>query len=114
MKYLIIAIVLISSLYFLVSRKPQESKNYDAFAQCLAEKRLTMYGAYWCSHCQNEKKAFGDSIKYVPYIECTQETKKCLDAGIQGYPTWIDSGGNKYSGEQGLASLSKISSCPLP
>ncbi|KKU69603.1 MAG: hypothetical protein UX93_C0001G0188 [Microgenomates group bacterium GW2011_GWC1_47_20] len=44
MKYLIIAIVLISSLYFLVSRKPQEIKNYDQFAQCLAEKKLTMYG----------------------------------------------------------------------
>ena len=117
MKYLfglIIAVVLISSLYFLVSRPPKESKNYDQFAQCLAEKKLTMYGAYWCPHCQNEKKLFGSSFQYVPYVECTQETKKCLDAGIEGYPTWIDASGQKYSGEQGLLGLSKISSCPLP
>ena len=38
MKYLIITIILILGVYFLVSRKPQESKNYDVFAKCLAEK----------------------------------------------------------------------------
>lgn len=114
MKYLLIAIVLISSIYFLISRGPKSVKNYDGFAKCLASKQLTMYGAYWCPHCQNEKKNFGDSIKYVPYVECTQETKKCLDAGIESYPTWIDAAGQKYSGEQGLLGLSKISSCQLP
>ena len=114
MKYLIIAILLISTFYFLISRQPKSVKNYDEFAQCLASKQLTMYGAYWCSHCQNEKKAFGDSFKYVPYVECTQQTKLCLDKGIAGYPTWIDSSGQKYSGEQGLSGLSKISGCVLP
>ena len=117
MKYLfglIVVVILISSIYSLVSRKPQSVKNYDGFAQCLADKKLTMYGAYWCPHCQNEKKIFGDSIKYVPYIECTQETKKCLDAGITSYPTWITATGQKYSGEQGLLGLSKISGCVLP
>ena len=114
MKYLIIVIIVISGFFLLFSRKPQESKNYDLFAQCLAEKKLTMYGAYWCSHCQNEKKVFGDSFKYVPYVECTQETQKCIDAGIQSYPTWITSNGQKYTGEQGLLGLSKISSCSLP
>ncbi len=114
MKYLIITIILILGVYFLVSRKPQESKNYDVFAKCLAEKKLTMYGAYWCSHCQAEKKLFGDSFKYVPYVECTQETKKCLDAGISGYPIWIDADGKKYEGGQGLLGLSKISGCQLP
>ena len=107
-------VILVSSIYYLVSKKPQSEKNYDEFAQCLAEKKLTMYGADWCSHCQNEKKAFGSSFKYVPYIECTQQTKLCLDKGIEGYPTWIDATGQKYTGEQGLLNLSKISSCSLP
>ena len=99
---------------FFLTRPPKETKTYDQFAQCLAEKKLTMYGAYWCPHCQNEKNLFGSSIQYVPYVECTQETKKCLDAGIEGYPTWIDASGQKYSGEQGLLGLSKISGCQLP
>ena len=114
MKYLLITLVLISSIYFLISREPKSVKNYDRFAQCLAEKKLTMYGAYWCPHCQNEKKNFGDSVKYVPYVECTQDTQKCLDAKITTYPTWIDSTGQKYSGEQGLSGLSRISGCELP
>ncbi len=73
-----------------------------------------MYGAYSCSHCQNEKKAFGEAFKYVPYVECTQETQKCLNAGVNGYPTWITASGQKYEGEQGLLGLSKISGCQLP
>jgi len=114
MKYFIIAIILVSGLYFLVSRKPQESKNFDLFAQCLAEKKLTMYGADWCPHCQNEKKHFGDSFKYVPYVECPNNTKLCLDKGVNGYPTWIDANGSKYEGEQGLNKLAEISGCKLP
>ncbi len=73
-----------------------------------------MYGAYSCSHCQNEKKAFGEAFKYVPYVECTQETQKCLNAGVNGYPTWITASDQKYEGEQGLLGLSKISGCQLP
>ncbi len=111
---IIVFIVLVSGLIWWLSRPPQESKNYDSFAQCLSEKKLTMYGAYWCSHCQNEKKAFGDSFKYVPYVECTQETKLCLDKKVDSYPTWIDADGKKYEGEQGLLGLSKISACQLP
>ena len=112
MKYLFIVIAVVGVLAYWLTRTPKESKNYDQFAQCLAEKKLTMYGAYWCSHCQNEKKAFGDSFKYVPYIECTQQTKLCLDKGIEGYPTWIING-VKVPGEQKLETLSRITGCNL-
>jgi hypothetical protein len=27
--------------------------KYDNFAKCLTEKGVEMYGASWCSHCQN-------------------------------------------------------------
>ncbi len=114
MKYLVIAIILISGFYFLISREPKSQKNYDDFAKCLASKQLTMYGAAWCSHCQNEKRGFGDAFKYVPYVECPADPKICTEKGITGYPTWIDSQGTKYEGEQGLAELARISSCPLP
>ncbi|MDO8579478.1 MAG: protein disulfide isomerase family protein [bacterium] len=89
------------------------SKNLATFAQCLASKNITMYGAQWCSHCQREKALFGEAFKYVPYIECPENEKLCLDAGINGYPTWIDGSGTKYEGEQGLDGLAKISGCPL-
>ena len=90
------------------------STKYDVFAQCLASKNLTMYGAAWCSNCKKERARFGDSFKYVPYVECTENPNECLQKGITGYPTWIDITGTKYIGEQGLEKLSEISDCELP
>jgi len=100
--------------YFIFYDKPfQPSGKFDDFAKCLASKNITMYGAEWCLHCQNEKKAFGDSFKYVPYVECPDEPQKCLNGGITGYPTWVFPDGKKLIGEQGLEKLSQESGCPL-
>jgi len=90
------------------------STKYDEFAQCLSSKKLTMYGAAWCSHCKEQKALFGDSFKYVPYVECTENPDQCLKAGVEGYPTWIDVKGEKYKGGQSLEKLGEISNCVLP
>lgn len=87
--------------------------QYDEFARCLAAKNITMYGADWCTHCQNEKLAFGDSFRLVPYVACPQNIKECLARGIEGYPTWIFPDGRKLAGEQGLQKLAAASGCPL-
>ena len=106
--------------FILLFPRQQASADLDVFAQCLADKGITMYGAAWCPHCQKEKKAFGDSFKLVPYVECPDNIDKCLAKGINGYPTWIfpatttEADGKKLEGEQGLEKLSKESSCPLP
>ena len=90
------------------------STKYDTFAQCLASKKLTMYGAVWCSYCKKEKANFGDSFKYVPYVECPENPNLCLEKGVERYPTWVDENDKKYVGLQGLKKLSEISSCALP
>lgn len=107
---IIIAIIIVVILFY---PRKQSSGGLNVFAQCLAEKKITMYGADWCSHCQNEKKAFGDSFRFVPYVECPDDPKKCMVAGINGYPTWIFPDGKKLEGEQGLKKLSQESGCPL-
>lgn len=33
--------------------------KYDDFAKCLSEKGVKFYGAFWCSHCANQKAMFG-------------------------------------------------------
>lgn len=106
--------LLIGGIVLLSKVNQPKSGVYDTFAKCIAEKKLTMYGAYWCSHCKAEKARFGDSFQYVPYVECTVEIKKCESAGVNSYPTWIDAAGNKYEGEQGLEKLAQISGCALP
>ncbi len=90
------------------------TSTLDGFAQCLASKNLTMYGAEWCPHCKKEKNRFGTAFKYVPYVECPDNVQLCLSKGIQGYPTWIDASSTLYEGEQGLDGLANISGCELP
>lgn len=100
--------------FFVVKPGQQTAAALDAFAQCLADEQVVMYGADWCSHCQNEKKAFGDSFRLVPYVECPDNPQQCLQAGVKGYPTWVFPDGKKLAGEQGLEKLSKESGCSLP
>ena len=68
------------------------------------------YGAYWCSHCANQKEALGkEAMKLVPYNECDPEgvnskRSECVAAGVKGYPTWsLD--GKLYPGERDLDEL---------
>jgi len=115
----IVAAVIIGIAVFYPKEKAYG--KLDSFAKCLASKGITMYGADWCAHCQNEKNRFGDSFRFVPYVECPKEPNKCIAAGINGYPTWTFpaslAGGTdsrKLEGEQGLQKLSDESGCKLP
>lgn len=112
-------VALIGGLWWLSQPKTASSPaDVVAFAQCLATKKVTMYGAYWCQHCQNQKALFGDAFKYVPYVECTENTKLCADKGVEGFPTWFAPDGKggeaKLVGEQSFADLAKASGCPAP
>jgi glutaredoxin len=100
--------------FLIVKPERQVAAALDSFAQCLADEKITMYGADWCPHCQNEKKAFGDSFRFVPYVECPNDPQRCLKEGINGYPTWVFADGRKLAGEQGLERLSQESGCQLP
>ena len=93
--------------------EPSGPGKYDAFALCLTEKGVVMYGAEWCPHCQNQKKQFGSSFQYVAYVECPEEPKVCLDKNITGYPTWVFADGTRLEGEQSLLHLSDRSGCAL-
>ena len=91
--------------------------NHDDFAKCLTASGAKMYGAYWCPHCTNQKKMFGESWQYVNYIECALsgggQTDECNQAGIRGYPTWEFQGGTRANGELSLEKLSQFTGCPL-
>jgi hypothetical protein len=73
-----------------------------------------MFGAYWCSHCYDQKQRLGKEVftNYVPYIECSKEglnnqRELCEEKKIPGYPTW-EIGGKLYPGEMYLDELTKI------
>ncbi len=95
--------------------------NMDKFAQCLAQKQVTMYGAWWCPHCADQKKEFGESFKYVPYVECAipgkppnVQTEACQKMQIKKYPTWIFPDGERVEAILPLDQLAQKASCPAP
>jgi glutaredoxin len=77
----------------------------------MTENGITMYGTERCSHCQNQKALFGDAFANVSYVDCDADRQACLDAGVRGFPTWIDSENNPYPGTQTLERLAAISGC---
>ena len=84
--------------------------EYDSLAKCLTEKNVKMYGTEWCSHCKNQKAAFGSSFQYVDFVDCDENRNECSSAGVTGYPTWkID--GQNYPGQQPLNKLASLSGC---
>ena len=104
-----------------VSPTPTAENSLDEFAKCLTEKGVKFYGAYWCGHCANQKQMFGDSMKFVNYIECEKKpgssrgdiVDACKEAKIEAYPTWDFSGDKRELGEMPLESLGELSGCPL-
>lgn len=92
----------------------------DPFAQCLKDKGVVFYGAFWCPHCQNTKKMFGNSARLLPYVECSTPDGKsqlpvCKDKGVQSYPTWtFPNATTTLTGERTLQELSDASGCALP
>lgn len=99
--------------------KQNKPSHLDGFASCLKEKGAVFYGAFWCPHCQSQKRLFGNAERLLPYVECSTpdgqaQIQTCVDKGIDGYPTWIFADGSRQSGEISLEELAKKTSCVLP
>lgn len=82
-------------------------------ADKLAAKNTNMYGAFWCSHCYEQKLKFGkQAFAKLTYIECDRDGKNsqaqlCRDKRIPGYPTW-EINGELFPGEIDVAELERL------
>ncbi len=86
----------------------------QAFAQCLTDNGLAMYGTERCPHCQNQKKLFWKAFESINYVDCDANQQKCQVAGVTGYPTWVAGDGEKLVGEQTFESLGTKAGCQVP
>ena len=50
-----IIVIIIGGLFGWVIWQQNQPGKLDGFANCLKEKGTIFYGAFWCSHCQNQK-----------------------------------------------------------
>ena len=110
-------IILLIAIPVIFLSLPKPALASDEFAQCLTNEGAVFYGSYQCGHCIDQKEMFGSSMQYVNYVECgplgaPPTNEACIQAGIDGYPTWIING-VKYVGVQQLNKLSELTGCQL-
>ncbi|KAL7482670.1 hypothetical protein ACHAW6_008327 [Cyclotella cf. meneghiniana] len=84
-----------------------------SLATDLSSLNSKMYGAFWCSHCYDQKQALGyQAMQSIPYVECDREgyhsqRDLCRETDVPGYPTW-EIGGELFPGERSLDELREI------
>ena len=82
-------------------------------ASDLSSLHSKMYGAFWCSHCYDQKQSLGlQAMQSIPYVECDREGYRnerelCREREVPGYPTW-EIGGELFPGERSLEELREI------
>jgi uncharacterized membrane protein/glutaredoxin len=113
----IVAIVTITGTLGVYASQGKIAAQSNSFAGRLAlhltATNAKMYGAFWCSHCLDQKKQFGEAQKLIPYVECDSkgvnpQTELCQQKGITGFPTW-EINGKMLSGERSLDELATAS-----
>ncbi|XP_022133381.1 thiol-disulfide oxidoreductase LTO1 isoform X2 [Momordica charantia] len=107
--------------YYQVEIAKPSSPLAISLARHLQSIGAKMYGAFWCSHCLEQKEMFGrEAAKILDYVECfpngyhkgTKIEKACTEAGIEGFPSWVING-QVLSGEKELSELAEISGFEL-
>ncbi|MFC1750252.1 hypothetical protein ACFL2V_15745 [Pseudomonadota bacterium] len=114
----LLLILMVGAVILSGCKEPVDGK-YAELAQCLTEKGVVNYGAWWCHNCESQKKMFGDDFRYITYVECaeggelTPDPKACAEAGVTAYPTWAFPGQENLVGVQTLEDIAKKANCEL-
>jgi hypothetical protein len=113
-----LVVIVLGLAYYLDHRSQHQ---HDAFARCLSDRGVKMYGAWWCPHCVEQKEKFAASFEYAPYVECgikgqtNGQSQICKDASVKEYPTWqFPPMGERVARVFTLQELSDRTGCPLP
>jgi hypothetical protein len=114
----ILAIFIVGGYFLWQDQQNVNLTDMDKFAKCLKYRGAVFYGAFWCAHCSSQKSMFGDSKKFIPYVECStldgqKQTQKCKDEGVTSYPTWKFADNSKQTGEISLQNLAEKTGCEL-
>ena len=115
--YVVVLVLLVGAIF---AGRYYKNHKYDSFARCIASKNAKMYGLYWCPHCADQKREFGASFRYVPYVECASENDPhelvpaCKAAGVKLFPSWQFGTDPPKEGVLSLDALSQKTGCTLP
>jgi thiol-disulfide isomerase/thioredoxin len=91
----------------------KSSQEALSLANDLSTLNSRMFGAFWCSHCYDQKQSLGlQAMQSIPYVECDKDGYNnqralCRERDVPGYPTW-EIGGELFPGERSLDELREI------
>lgn len=119
---ILVILAVITILLFAVKSSPSYSQDdIDSFAQCITEKGAVMYGAFWCPHCSKVKKMFGESFRYIDYVECdprgdNEQSLLCIEKEIESYATFEfnNDPSTRLIGEPTFEELAQATGCVAP
>ena len=99
----------------LVGDRFTSEKQADQFAQCLTRQGWVMYGYYWSQSTQQQKSLFGNSFRFVNYVECdgrhqAGQPEVCQQVGVDSFVEW-NRGSQSYTGPLGVEELAGLSGC---
>jgi len=76
------------------------------FARCLNRAGATYYTAEWCPHCARQNDMFGNALRYLRVVDCTDGCD-----GVRSFPTWSFADGSRISGVASFESLGRRTRC---
>lgn len=121
--FAVIAVAVVGLVFGLnktASQTPGVSdKALADFGQCITDSGAVFYGAFWCSHCKDQKNILGEAMDSIEYVECStpdgnSQTRECIDKAIKSYPTWIFGDGSFNNGTMGISELASKTGCVTP
>ena len=101
------------------------SKNEQSLTDCLIEKNVRLYTAWWCMPCHQQEqmleKELGNDWGYFKeniIVQCYEESKislvqQCEDKKIEFFPAWEfpDRNPNREYGVQSLEKIAELAGC---
>ncbi|MAG47386.1 hypothetical protein CL617_02175 [archaeon] len=124
MKKILVGLFVLFTIFLVgCSGVKHTQESVDVLANCLADKNVKEYGAFWCPNCAKQQKMFGPSYSIIKernvYVECDprgdhQQANLCLEKEIQRYPHWEFPDGSFEIGAQDLEILAERSGCEKP
>lgn len=78
------------------------------FARCLGRAGAVFYTADWCPHCRRQSQMFGDALRYLRVVDCSDGCD-----GITTLPTWRFRDGSRSSGVASFELLASRTGCAL-
>ena len=115
---ILVIIAAISYLWYLDKQAAPERDAYAELAECLSERDVKFYSAFWCPNCAAQKALFKGAGKKLPHIECSlpdrSQNELCEKAEVKNYPTWEFNGNKRCTGVLSAEVLAHLSGCPLP